>query len=308
MLKKNLLLSFIAVLLGCVVLSSAHADSRIHFVNNNGVEIAYTTTKKKKNRPAIVFIHGFPMNHNMFECQVRQLRRHFQVVTMDLRGFGDSDKSLTIPYTYPAFASDVQAVVNKLKLKKPVIAGLSVGSVTAEYYAATNSNISKLILLDAFDGQIGNTPPTYVNGFDIAAAVPIFALLTTDRAAFNVAVANLFLPETCKERPELVNKVAAIVNQTPTANIAKFLADGVIIQNIQPVLPNIRVPTLIMTGVDDPLMNINGLVALLNVIPNSRLVQFPGGHVFNITQADQVNRTIYDFIRENPNHCDCANH
>lgn len=57
----------------------------------------------------IVFIHGWPVNHKMFEYQFTELPKHgYRCVGIDLRGFGDSDKPWD-GYYYDTMADDVKA-------------------------------------------------------------------------------------------------------------------------------------------------------------------------------------------------------
>jgi len=170
-------------------------DLKFKFVDNNGVKIAYTS-HGNKNRQSIVFIHGYPLNSYEFLCQIEGLKKSFHVVTLDLRGYGKSDKSLDIEYSYPAYVTDVNAVVEHLKLKDPVIVGFSFGTIVAELYAVTVPNISKLVLISPFAGQVFNVNG-YTLGIDPSVLLPTIALLETDRRAFNLAFTDAAVPVTC---------------------------------------------------------------------------------------------------------------
>jgi non-heme chloroperoxidase len=281
----------------------------VKYVDNNGVSIAYTRTGNK-NCPAIVFIPGFVLSGEEFICQCQQLSPYYQVVTVDLRGFGRSDQSATLPMSYANWVSDVTAVINTLGLQNPIIAGFSIGSIVAELYAATNSNISKLILMSPYDGQFINTPnavcpacPVYSNGVPLAALLPLLALLP-DTTAFAAAGAQILVPETCSAADRVRAYVAAIIAESSVASINNVVNSGVLFTGVTALLPSISVPTLILNGANDPLMNQAGLLALRQAIPNSRQMEFPGGHLFNITQSSEVNRAIFKFITENPACCD----
>ncbi len=57
----------------------------------NGLTLAYTD--EGKGTP-VVFVHGFPLNRNMWAPQVQALSRQHRVITVDLRGHGESDAPL----------------------------------------------------------------------------------------------------------------------------------------------------------------------------------------------------------------------
>ena len=82
----------------------SHKIKAINGVNINVEEIG-------TGKP-IVFIHGWPVNHNMFEYQFTELPKHgYRCIGIDLRGFGDSDKPWE-GYNYDTMADDVKAVLN----------------------------------------------------------------------------------------------------------------------------------------------------------------------------------------------------
>jgi len=65
----------------------------------------------------VVFIHGWPWNHKMFEYQFIELPKHgYRCIGIDLRGFGDSDKPWD-GYNYDTLADDVNAVLNALNIE-----------------------------------------------------------------------------------------------------------------------------------------------------------------------------------------------
>jgi pimeloyl-ACP methyl ester carboxylesterase len=68
----------------------------------------------------IVFIHGWPVNHNTFEYQFTELPKHgYRCIGIDLRGFGESDKPWD-GYNYDTMADDVKAVLDTLNLQNAI--------------------------------------------------------------------------------------------------------------------------------------------------------------------------------------------
>jgi len=60
--------------------------------SNDGVTINVEDVGSGK---AIIFLHGWTVNHKMFEYQFTELPKHgYRCLSIDLRGFGDSDKPL----------------------------------------------------------------------------------------------------------------------------------------------------------------------------------------------------------------------
>ena len=99
----------------------------------------------------IVFIHGWALNHNMFEYQFTELPKHgYRCIGIDLRGFGDSDKPWD-GYNYDTMTDDVRAVFDTLNLDNATLVGFSMGGAIAVHYMSRHQGfgISKLVLIGA---------------------------------------------------------------------------------------------------------------------------------------------------------------
>ena len=87
----------------------------------------------------VVFLHGFGGTHDLWKYQVPAVAPHYQAITVDLRGHGQSDKPPG-PYSIGGFAADVLGLLDYLKVEQAVVVGLSVGGGTAQTFAlATRS-------------------------------------------------------------------------------------------------------------------------------------------------------------------------
>jgi non-heme chloroperoxidase len=78
----------------------------------------------------VLFLHGRGMSHEVWQGQVHALQDEFRLITLDLRGHGDSEKTAG-PYTHAAYAADIRAVIHRLKLKGLCLVGWSTGSIIA---------------------------------------------------------------------------------------------------------------------------------------------------------------------------------
>ncbi|GAC1372264.1 MAG: hypothetical protein NVS3B3_15500 [Aquirhabdus sp.] len=77
--------------------------------------------KKNSEKPVIVFVHGYPDTHTVWDKLVQILSVDFETVTYDVRGSGQSDKpSQTKNYVYESLTNDLLAVINQVSPNKPV--------------------------------------------------------------------------------------------------------------------------------------------------------------------------------------------
>jgi len=115
-----------------------------------GVRVAvYDWNQQGKN--AVFFIHGWPIDHNMFEYQFNILPQNgYRCISMDLRGFGKSDAPWT-GYTYDRMADDVYEVIKTLNVPRLTLVGFSMGGAIAIRYMARHRGykVSKLALWSA---------------------------------------------------------------------------------------------------------------------------------------------------------------
>ncbi len=94
----------------------------------DGLPIVYQV--EGKGDITLVFIHGWCCDKSFWELQVPVFAKHYQVVTLDLGGHGESGQDRK-DWTMEAFGQDVAAVVKKLELKKVVLIGHSMGGTVA---------------------------------------------------------------------------------------------------------------------------------------------------------------------------------
>lgn len=100
-------------------------------VNINGIELAYT--RRGKGTP-LVLLHGFPLDHHLWDDVVPLLEDTFDLIIPDLRGFGES-KTVDSPYGMDDFASDLAGLLDHLGIQKAAIAGHSMGGYVALAFA-----------------------------------------------------------------------------------------------------------------------------------------------------------------------------
>jgi len=75
----------------------------------------------------IIFIHGWPLNHEMWEYQLTQLpKNNLRCIAYDRRGFGKSDRPWE-SYDYDTLAGDLHELITQLDLSSVTLVGFSMG-------------------------------------------------------------------------------------------------------------------------------------------------------------------------------------
>ena len=106
--------------------------------------------QREGGAPPVVLIHGWCCDHTYFAPQFEHFAaRGHSVITVDLRGHGQSDKPHQA-YTMRGFADDVLWLCGQLKLTKPVLIGHSMGGIVAFDLAARYPDFAAaLVMLDS---------------------------------------------------------------------------------------------------------------------------------------------------------------
>ncbi|WP_323131813.1 alpha/beta hydrolase [Paenibacillus xylanilyticus] len=87
----------------------------------------------------VIFLHGWPANHLMFEYQYTLLASHgYRCIGMDIRGFGKSDAPWE-SYSYDRMADDLRAVIDELQLENAALVGFSMGGAIASRYMSRHT-------------------------------------------------------------------------------------------------------------------------------------------------------------------------
>lgn len=124
------------------------APARTRFAaSTDGTRIAYDVTG---SGPVVILLHGGGENRRSWHAAgyVSRLAAEFTVVTMDIRGNGESDKPPTAAAYAPArLNQDVLAVANAVKAERFVIWGFSYGANVGRYLAAVSDRVRGMVYI-----------------------------------------------------------------------------------------------------------------------------------------------------------------
>lgn len=258
----------------------------------NKSDLAIFTEGKPTNKP-IVFIHGFPYDHTMWDKQVNELKSNYFCVVYDVRGLGQSPIG-DGQYTMESFVDDLEAVILDLNLNKPVLCGLSMGGYIALRAAERNeANYSGLILCDtrsASDTDEGK----------IKRAENIKKINTLGVKQF----INDFVPLcfSVKSITDANDEYTSVLNKSLGSNaigVKGCLLAMAGRTDTTNYLQQIKIPTLLMCGEDDRLTPPDVMELMAEQIPHSQFEIVPNaGHMSPIENAPFVNNRIKNFLNK----------
>lgn len=242
--------------------------------------------------PVILFIHGNPLSRKLWQPQLTGLADSARVLSLDLRGFGESD-STSGPYSMEMLADDCMSFLDHLGISKPVIiCGLSMGGYIAfTIYRIYPKRVRGLILADTR-----------------AAADSLDAKKNRDRTILLVekegveAIVRLMLPQILSPnayttRPELVDQVRKIMHDTTVPGLTGVLAGMRDRLDSTDLLTTISAPTLLLFGEEDQLASKPEIESMHMAIIGSQLHWIPqAGHLPNLEQPEIFNSHVKQFL------------
>jgi pimeloyl-ACP methyl ester carboxylesterase len=162
--------------------------------------------------PTLVLVHGWAMDHRLWDGQVPGLAAHHRVVTLDLAGHGESGVDRA-DWTMAAFGRDVHAVVQAIDAQQVILIGHSMsGPVVLEAARMLGQRVKGIVLVDTLLDVEYRTPPDEIASF--AKQLEADYRNTT----IQMANENLFAPATPEPVRELVLRHATAL--APKRSIA----------------------------------------------------------------------------------------
>ena len=248
-----------------------------------------------KGSKTILFIHGWPGNHNLFEYQFNQLPKlGYRCIGMDIRGFGLSARPWD-GYDYDRLADDVRCVVDALQLNNFTLCGHSTGGGIAIRYMARHQGhgVSKLALFAAAAPSLIQLP-NFPYGLPTQAVLDIIHQTYIDRPAMLRSFGNMIFHNYVT--PELSDWIFELGLQASSWATAA-IANSWLSEEMFTDLDAINVPTLILHGLNDKVCLFPLAVAQKNGIKNSKLVPFECcGHFLFYDQQERFNQELVQFI------------
>jgi non-heme chloroperoxidase len=244
---------------------------------------------------ALFFIHGWPVNHTMFDYQFNVLPKlGFRCISIDLRGFGESDKPWD-GYDYDRLADDVYAVIRTLNVPKLTLIGFSMGGPVAIRYLVRHNayKICRLVL--------------------VSAAAPTFTKRKDFPYGMTLEEVNEVILQLYHNRPQAVEDFGKTffasritesffrwfnyLNYSSTGRSTIATLESLRDSDLSADIPHIRVPTGIFYGTLDKICSPELALALNKGVKNSQLFRFDqSGHGVFYDEMEKFNKTLIDYL------------
>ena len=234
-------------------------------IEMNGIRLAYD--RRGKGTP-LVLLHGYPLDHRLWDEITPLLEDQFDLILPDLRGFGGSS-TVDDFYTMEDYAADIAGLLDSLGIQKTAIAGHSMGGYVALAFARLYPE--RVTGLGLISSQVlADTPAKRDDRFKTAAEV-------ADKGPASVVEA--MTPKFTND-PRLQQFARSSMElQQPAAYIGALKAMGERVDST-PLLASIDYPVVIVHGDADNLIPIDRAREVKAALPKAYLVEISGaGHM-----------------------------
>jgi 3-oxoadipate enol-lactonase len=238
-----------------------------------------------EDAPVLVLSNSLGATLDMWDPQHDVLAKRFRVIRYDTRGHGGSDIPPG-PYSLDEVGTDVVELLDHLGIERAHFAGLSLGGMTGMWLGANRPDrIERLVLL-CTSAKLG--PP------EMWADRAITVREQGTSAIVDTTLERWFT-DGYRKRFDL-SVVRAMFEGVDDDGYANCCA---VVQHMDQTaaIPNIKAPTLVIAGAQDPATPPEHAERIAAAIPNARLeVLDPGAHLVNVERPEAVTELIVNHL------------
>jgi pimeloyl-ACP methyl ester carboxylesterase len=263
----------------------------LHHIRKNLLN--YYSYPHTTSKEWVTFVHGAGGSSSIWFKQVRDFKKHFNVLILDLRGHGNSKPKLKdtfkTKYTFDSITSDIVEVIDSLKIEKSHFIGISLGTILIRNLAEKRPELVKSMIMGGAIIKMNFRSQVLMKVGNIFKSVVPYMMLYK-------LFAFIIMPKKNHKKSRLL-----FVNEAKKLYQKEFLRWFKLTSEINPLLrffrtKDINIPTLYVMGAEDHLF----LPSIKNIVSkhvtSSLFVIDNCGHVVNVEQPEAFNNQTIGFI------------
>jgi pimeloyl-ACP methyl ester carboxylesterase len=241
----------------------------------------------------VTFVHGAGGSSTIWYKQVRDFKKHFNVLILDLRGHGNSKPKLkdtfNPKYTFDSITADIVEVIDHLKIKNSHFVGISLGTILIRNLAEKKPELVKSMIMGGAIIKMNFRSQILMKVGNLFKSVVPYMLLYK-------LFAFIIMPKRNHKKSR-----SLFVNEAKKLYQKEFLRWFTLTSEINPLLrffraKDIKIPTLYLMGAEDHLF----LPSIKNIVSkhvtSSLFIVDNCGHVVNVEQPEMFNNQSIKFI------------
>ncbi|EAQ42662.1 alpha/beta fold hydrolase [Polaribacter sp. MED152] len=241
----------------------------------------------------VTFVHGAGGSSSIWFKQIRDFKKQFNVLILDLRGHGNSKPTLkdtfNPKYTFDSITNDIVEVIDHLKIEKSHFIGISLGTILIRNLAEKKPDLVQSMVMGGAIIKLNTRSQILMKlGVIFKSVVPYMLLYKF--------FAFIIMPRKNHKKSR-----SLFVNEAKKLYQKEFIRWFKLTSEINPLLrffraKDIKIPTLYVMGAEDHLF----LPSIKNIVnkhtTSSLFVINNCGHVVNVEQPEVFNNETIGFI------------
>lgn len=255
--------------------------------------ISYNTHRHRSSDKWVTFVHGAGGSSTIWYKQLREFKKHFNVLLLDLRGHGNSKPNLSDAfkerYTFDKITDDILEVINCEKIDKSHFVGISLGTILIRNLAENHSHRVESMIMGGAIMKLNLRSQILMKlGVVLKSVVPYLWLYKF--------FAFVIMPNKNHKESRLL-----FVREAKKLYQKEFIRWFRLTSEINPLLRffrtvDVAIPTLYVMGEEDYLF-LPTVQQLVQDHKSSRLVVVENcGHVVNVEQPQFFNDTVIKYL------------
>jgi proline iminopeptidase len=242
---------------------------------------------RMRSRPTVLLVHGGPgsFDHAYLKPDFGVLAAHAQVVYLDLREHGRSDRGDAARWSFETCADDIQAFCDALDIVRPVVLGHSMGAPVVLLYAARHPGHAAGLVVQSGFARWDNA--RLVEGFRAVAGDEVARLADRSYSGDDVTDAewDLVYPAFGPHLPDEERRQAEPMN----AEVNAHGMDLIRRLDLRDRLHSVDGPVLVSVGELDPITSVAAAEEVVAALPDgaARLDVVPGAGHFTWLDAPE---------------------
>lgn len=240
------------------------------------------------NSPVLIFSNSLGSEMMMWDGLIQFLLPYFRVLQYDTRGHGSSSGfQPENKKTIEQLGEDVINLMNELKIEKAFFCGLSMGGLIGQYLGINHPNRFKKIVLSNTGAKIGNDE-RWNDRIETISKNGMQAIVDD-------TMERWFTEDFRIQNPERVAETKAMFLRSDVegySNCCHAIRDA----DFRELLHDLSVETLVITGDEDPVTNVEQAEFLVSKIPNVGLKVLHARHLAAVELPEEYAKTLIEFF------------
>jgi poly(3-hydroxyalkanoate) depolymerase len=263
-------------------------------MNVQGTQVYVSIRQGDDSGPALLLINGLGANLELFEPFLDALddvgERKIGTICFDVPGVGGSPLP-RLPLRFRGLARLIAQMLDDLGHQVVDVLGISWGGGLAQQFAYQYpQRCRRLILASTSTGGISVPGRPYV-------LVKMLSPRRYFEPSYMESIAPILYGGSFQDNPELAQAYAQMIRAPHSLGYYGQLLSGMGWTSIA-WLHRLHQPTLVLAGKDDAIVPPINARILARLIPNATYRIFKGGHLFALTEKEQVASLVYAFLRK----------